>query len=243
MKDRRDQNGNRLVRRMLPGLIVLACACPHLSAVAQMYKWTDAQGTVHYTDTPPARQASQIGAPSAGPAAQASLPYELARAVKANPVTLYTTAQSACGGCDQGRALLHARGVPYTEKTVNTGEDNEQLRKLTGQLELPLLVVGSRKVAGFQDAAWQDALTAAAYPRSAQLPPGYQYAAPEPAAPASVPAPPARAKNAASPEAAANQAAAQAAARAAEQQPRGTGPKSAPKSGNAPANAPPGFQF
>jgi glutaredoxin len=239
MKDRRDQNGNRLVRRMLPGLMLLACACPPLAAVAQMYKWTDAQGTVHYTDTPPpqqrASQASQIGAPSAPAATPSSLPYELARAVKANPVTLYTTAQSACGGCDQGRALLHARGVPYTEKTVNTGEDNEQLRKLSGQLELPLLVVGSRKVAGFQDAAWQDALTAAAYPRSAQLPPGYQYAAPEPAAPASLPAPPTRAKNAAPPNAAATQAA----ARAAEQQPRGTGPKSAPKSGN----APPGFQF
>jgi glutaredoxin len=232
MKDRRDQNGNRLVRRMLPGLLLIACACPHLSAFSQMYKWTDAQGTVHYTDTPPpAQQASQIRAPSAGPAAQAPLPYELARAVKANPVTLYTTAQSACGGCDQGRALLHARGVPYTEKTVSTDEDNEQLRKLASQLELPLLLVGSRQVTGFQDAAWQEALTAAAYPRSAQLPPGYRYAAPEPAAPASVPAPPARAKNAPPPD--------EAAARAAEQQPR----RPAPKSGNAPANAPPGFQF
>jgi hypothetical protein len=67
-------------------------------------------------------------------------------------------------------------------------------------------------VAGFQDAAWQDALSAAAYPRSAQLPSGYQYAAPEPAAPASVPTPPARAKNAPPPDAAA--------AQAAEQQPR-----------------------
>jgi glutaredoxin len=227
MRDRQDKSGVRYGWRMLPGLVLLVC----LPAFAQMYKWTDAQGTVHYTDTPPpSRQASQIKTPSAGETARTPLPYELARAVKASPVTLYTTTQSACAGCEQGRVLLRARGVPFTEKTVDTDDDKEQLRKLAGKLELPLLVVGSRKVAGFQDAAWQDALNAAAYPRSAQLPRGYQYAAPEAAAPAaaSVPTPPARAKDAAPPD--------EAAAQAAEQQPRRPAQK---KSGN----APPGFQF
>jgi glutaredoxin len=220
---------------MLPGFVLLF-AC--LSASAQMYKWTDAQGTVHYSDTPPPQQrADQIRTPSAGQGGQNSgqngapraLPYELARAVKASPVTLYTTTQTACPGCEQGRLLLRARGIPYTEKTVNTDEDKEQLRSVAGKLELPLLVVGSRKVAGFQDAAWQDALSAAAYPRSAQVPPGYQFASPEPAspAPASVPAPPARAKKTAPPD--------DAAAQAAEQQPR----RPAQNKGN----APPGFQF
>jgi glutaredoxin len=231
MRDKLHQVGNPFVRPMVSALL-LACACAHIPAAAQMYKWTDAQGTVHYTDTPPpAQKASQIKAPSAGAAGQAPLPYELARAVKASPVTLYTTAQSACAGCDQGRLLLRARGIPYTEKTVNTDDDKEQLRKLTGELELPLLVVGSRTVAGFQDAAWQDALTAAAYPRSAQLPSGYQYAAPEPAAPASVPTPPARTKNSPPPNAAA--------ARAAEQRPR----RPAARDATPTSNAPPGFQF
>jgi len=224
MKNGRDRSSVWRGRWMLPGLLLFS-----LSASAQVYKWTDAQGTVHYTDTPPpARNASQIKTPAPGAASgQTPLPYELARAVKASPVTLYTTTQAACAGCDQGRALLRARSIPYTEKTVNSDEDKEQLRQLTGKLELPLLAVGSRKIAGFQDAAWQDALNAAAYPRSAQLPRGYQYAAPESAAPASVPTPPARARNAAP----ANDAAAQ----AAEQQPRREAPK--------PGNAPPGFQF
>jgi glutaredoxin len=214
----------------------------HLPASAQVYKWTDAQGTVHYTDTPPPQQrASQLKTPPPGETGQAALPYELARAVKANPVTLYTTTRSACAGCDQGRALLHARGIPYTEKTVDTDEDKEQLRQLAGKLELPLLVVGSRKVAGFQDAAWQAALSAAAYPRSPQLPSGYQFAAPQSAASAaaaaSVPTPPARTQGAAPPN--------DAAAQAAEQQPRrpaardSSNPPKQPPTGN----APPGFQF
>ena len=227
MKNGQDRSSAGRRRRMLPGLLLLAC----LSASAQVYKWTDAQGTVHYTDTPPpARSASQIRTPAPGAASvRTPLPYELARAAKASPVTLYTTTRSACAGCDQGRALLRARGVPYTEKTVDSDEDKEQLRQLAGKLELPLLVVGSRQIAGFQDAAWQDALSAAAYPRSAQLPRGYQYAAPESAAPApaGVPTPPARAKGAPpAPD--------EAAAQAAEQQPRRQ---------QKPGNAPPGFQF
>jgi glutaredoxin len=242
MKKTQNQAGKRLGRRMLPGFVLLfASVC----ASAQVYKWTDAQGTVHYSDTPPpAQKANQIKTPSAGQGGKDSgqngapraLPYELARAAKASPVTLYTTTQTACPGCEQGRSMLRARGIPYTEKTVNTDEDKEQLRQLSGKLELPLLVVGSRKVAGFQDAAWQDALSAAAYPRSGQLPPGYQYASPESATPASVPAPPARAKNA--------EPANDAAAQAAEQQPRrpaareSTPPKQQPNK-----NAPPGFQF
>jgi glutaredoxin len=243
MKNGRDGSSGGRGRRMLPGLVLLLACC---SASAQVYKWTDAQGTVHYTDTPPpARKTSQIATPAPGaPSGQASLPYELARAVKASPVTLYTTTQAACAGCEQGRALLRARGIPYTEKTVNGDEDKEQLRQLTGKLELPLLVVGSHRIAGFQDAAWQDALTAAAYPRSAQLPRGYQYAAPEPAAPSSagVPTPPARVKNAAPADDAA-------AAQAAEQLPRRPAARdnrqnTAPASKQPPTgNAPPGFQF
>jgi glutaredoxin len=235
MKDGQDKRSGWRGRQMLSGLVLLVC----LPAFSQVYKWTDAQGTVHYTDTPPpAQKASQIKPPAAGGSGQpAALPYELARAVKASPVTLYTTTQSACGGCDQGRALLRARGIPFTEKTVNSDEDKEQLRQLTGKLELPLLVVGSHRIAGFQDAAWQDALNAASYPRSAQLPRGYQYAAPESAAPASVPRPPARAKNAPPAD--------DAAAQAAEQQPRRPAARDTTPASKQPptGNAPPGFQF
>jgi glutaredoxin len=236
----RPAGARHLTAAALLGLVLLVVAG---AGAAQVYKWTDAQGTVHYGDTPPPQQRTRQLKPTApgGPARGAALPYELARAVKAHPVTLYTTTRSACGGCDQGRALLRARGIPYVERTVDSDADKEQLRQLTGKLELPLLVVGSRKVAGFQDAAWQEALTSAAYPRQAMLPSGYQYAAPEPAGGASLPAPPTRSKNAAPPD--------EAAAQAAEQQPRrpsarenlhDTAPaQQQPPSGNAPSN----FQF
>jgi len=207
------QSGQRRSMTAALGLCLLAFAG---LASARVYKWKDAQGTVHYSDTPPPRGQAQLlktdaqASPASGPAA---LPYELARAVQAAPVVLYTTAR--CDGCDQGRALLRARGIPFSERTVDSGEDQQQLERASGgKSELPLLLVGSRKIAGFQAAAWQEALSSAAYPTRKMLPPAYQFAPPAPAAgsqPAS-PTPPVRGQIKMPPDAAAVQ--------AAEQQPR-----------------------
>jgi glutaredoxin len=174
--------GHRRLAAALLGLVLLVIAG---AAAAQVYKWKDEHGVTHYGDTPPPRVKSDIlKTDRPAPARAPVLPYELARAVQAAPVVLYTTAR--CDGCDQGRALLRARGIPFSERTVNSGEDQQQLERANGgRSELPLLLVGSRKVAGFQSTAWQDALTAAAYPRQKMLPPSYQFAAPVPAGAAS----------------------------------------------------------
>jgi len=168
--------------RLAAAVLGLALLVVAEAAAAQVYKWKDEHGVTHYGDTPPPRVKSDIlKTDRPAPARAPVLPYELARAVQAAPVVLYTTAR--CDGCDQGRALLRARGIPFSERTVNTGEDQQQLERANGgKSELPLLLVGSRKIAGFQAAAWQDALSAAAYPKQKMLPPSYRFAAPVPAA-------------------------------------------------------------
>ena len=168
--------------------LVVAAAAAH----GQTYKWKDAAGVTHYSDTPPAKGTAQVLRPDSRPEATPSLPYELARAVTLHPVTLYTTGR--CDACDQGRALLRARGIPFAEKTVNTAEDREQLHRAGGKDELPLLVVGNRPVTGFAAGAWNEALDSASYPRKSVLPPGYRTGASEAAAPVPpprLPAPPA----------------------------------------------------
>jgi glutaredoxin len=209
----------------LIGLGLLAAAA---AAQNQVYKWKDAHGQVHYGDTPPP-QGAQVLDTSARAPIDPALPYELARAVRLYPVTLYTTAH--CDACDQGRKLLRARGIPFTEKTVDTPEDQQELRRLTGKHELPLLVVGSRQLVGFQAAGWQEALDSASYPKQKMLPPGYQYAPAQAAAPAAAaanaPSAPVRAQIKVPPDAAASQ--------AEQAQPHQKPPPA--------GNAPPGFQF
>ena len=172
----------RLVAALLGLALLLVVDAAADAAAGQVYKWKDEHGVTHYGDTPPSRAKSEV-LPTARQAPPRSpvLPYELARAVQAAPVLLYTTAR--CDGCDQGRALLRARGIPFAERTVDSVDDERQLEQASGgKRELPLLQVGSRSIAGFQVSAWQEALSSAAYPRQSMLPPTYQFAAPVPAA-------------------------------------------------------------
>jgi glutaredoxin len=196
-------------------VVLLMCAG---TASAQMYKWKDAKGVVHYTDTPPPANAVPLKAFSA-PSSQPALPSELAAAVQSRPVTLYTTA--SCAGCDQGRTLLQARGIPYTEKTVNSIEDHAALKRAGSAGQLPLLVIGRGKQIGYEASTWDTLLTDAGYPAQSMLPSGYSNPAPAPAAPP--PGPTAQERELAASKA------------AAEQAERGRRLR--------PVNAPPDFQF
>ncbi|MBI2508723.1 MAG: glutaredoxin family protein, partial [Betaproteobacteria bacterium] len=120
-----------------------------------------------------------------------ALPYSVQQAVKNFPVTLWIY---GCGApCDQARALLARRGIPYTEKDPQA--DAEAFKKLTGADEVPVLFVGNTRLKGYLESEWDSTLDAAGYPRTAiagSKPAPKPAAAPEPkpapAAPPPVPA-------------------------------------------------------
>ncbi|HXA46788.1 MAG TPA: glutaredoxin family protein [Burkholderiaceae bacterium] len=197
--------------------IALALLFMVSSAHAQLYKWVAPDGTVSYSDKQPPASATKVerkaytSAPSLG-----DMPYEVAQAAKANPVTLYT--MQKCAACDQGRTLLTTRGIPFSEKTVSSNEDIERVQKLSGGSQMPLLIIGKNKQTGFESGQWGSALTAAGYPATNTLPKSYSNPAPEPAAP------PAKAVEAATPK-------------------KDDAPPTLAQPLPAAGNAPPGFQF
>jgi len=105
----------------LLGVLVLAS-----SPAMALYKVVGPDGKVSYTDRPPADKPSQSLKTNGSSADTASLPFEVRQAASRYPVTLYTS--SECGPCDQGRSALKARGVPFTEKTVQSAEDDKRRR-------------------------------------------------------------------------------------------------------------------
>ncbi len=108
----------------------------------------------------------------------AALPFELRQVASRYPVTLYTS--NNCGPCGSGRAYLSSRGIPFTEKTVNTAEDAQALQRFSGDSSLPLLTVGGQQIRGYSDAEWGQFLDAAGYPARAALPSAYRNPAPSP---------------------------------------------------------------
>lgn len=143
-------------------------SCLDTQAQTNVYRWTDKDGKVHFSDTPPpsdAKSSSQkrVGG---GYVEQENLPYATQIAMRRNPVSLFTGAD--CGEpCSQGRELLSKRGIPFTERDAQGNPaDAEALKKLVGGLEVPTLVIGESKIKGFEDQQWQSALDGAGYPRT-----------------------------------------------------------------------------
>ena len=173
------------LKRAVPlGAALLMCMG---SASAQLYKWVDAKGAVHYSDkAPPASvaKAAPLKSSAAPVPSTVGLPYELAEAARNHPVILYTGTQ--CGACEQGRNFLRTRGIPFSEKTVMTVDDDKRLRAAGSTGEIPFLLVGRSKSIGFETSAWAALLSDAGYPRTSMLPSGYQNPAATSAAPAPV---------------------------------------------------------
>jgi len=161
----------------LVGLLV----CGLTSVQAQtVYRSVGPDGRVTFSDRPPASasQATPLSAGTTEGAAAASLPFALRQIVAKYPVTLYSSMD--CAPCDEGRNLLRARGVPFSEKTVNTPEDAKAYQNLANGNSVPMLTIGAQQLKGFTAAEWQQYLGIAGYPASSQLPANYRNPAPQP---------------------------------------------------------------
>jgi glutaredoxin len=165
---------------------LLLCALSLPAAQAQgVYRIVGPDGKVSFSDQPPsdaknAEKMGSTGTPSSG-VTRPNLPFELQQLVAKYPVTLYST--QGCGPCDSGRSLLAARGVPYTEKTVNTALDAAAFERVNAENALPLLVIGGQQVKGYSATEWGRYLDAAGYPKTSMLPSGYRPQDAQPLAP------------------------------------------------------------
>ena len=169
----------------------------------QIFRIVGPDGRVTFSDKPPldntqasaAKTVPLSGSGSAGTDV-ASLPFELRQAASRYPVTLYTSPE--CVPCGGGRAMLSARGIPFSERTVTSNDDIDALKRLSGAASLPLLTIGGQQIKGFSESEWTQFLDAAGYPKTSLLPPGFVRRPPAPmvdlqepqtARPAAAPAP------------------------------------------------------
>jgi len=154
-------------------LVLFCFAC---SAQAQMYRWVDEKGGVHYTDEPPPPNAKKVEEKkfSDNVVQTDKLPYSVQQAVKNFPVTLYT---GDCGEtCRVAKDYLVKRGVPFTERLPGkNAADLEQFKKVSKENFIPLLLVGKNvSLKGFNESEWSNALDQAGYPKTNPVAPSQQ---------------------------------------------------------------------
>lgn len=152
-------------------ILIAAVLCfAAFSASAQLYRWTDEAGKIHFSDTPPPAGAKNVQKKRAlpGNAGTPVEPFALHQARENFPVTLYST--PGCEPCNEARKLLNSRGVPFTEVSVTESSNLAELKKAVGSDSVPALMVGSDAHKGFEAGAYQQMLDAAGYPKTGILP-------------------------------------------------------------------------
>ena len=142
---------------------VVLCLLAATHAGAEIFRWTDAQGRTHYSDKPPADARSrQVKTPInsiAGPAVATDRPRTTAASSGARaPVRIFTA--SWCGYCRKAKAQLAARSVPFQEIDVEGSESGRREFSELGGRGVPVILVGSQRMDGF-DAGGLDAMLAA----------------------------------------------------------------------------------
>jgi len=156
-------------------LLAAALAWP---AAAQVYTWTDAEGTVHFGEEPPPKGTKhrKVHLPDEQPARAEEAPPEQAApeppgarqvppqarqrpaARRVAPrIELYTT--SWCGWCKKARAWFQARGIPYTDHDIEAdGAALERRLGMGGGQGVPVAVIEGKVVRGYAPAAYEAAL-------------------------------------------------------------------------------------
>jgi glutaredoxin len=153
-------------------VVLQASAVETPDTVAQkvLFRWTDFKGQVTYGDRPPpdAQNLLKIDMRFIGDQTQSLLPYLVRRAASNFPVMLFTSKN--CAPCGSARDYLNKRGVPFAERTIETGDDSMEFKRLTGAEGVPVAMLGTRPLIAFDPKEWSDALDATGYPSTSQLP-------------------------------------------------------------------------
>jgi glutaredoxin len=126
----------------------LACLSVSLPPGAEVYKWTDKDGTVHYGDQRPAGESEKLTVRPAATGVGLDVP---SRAATALDVVLYST--KTCGYCKKTRALLEQRGISWQEVDIESSPAARAEFKSRGGTGVPLLIINGETLQGFDEAA------------------------------------------------------------------------------------------
>lgn len=157
--------------------ILLGPVLATLSVQADVYRWVDAHGVVHYSDKPPQAEKEKLQVetqpdappntyrPPEGPepsleAGNSAKPRETEPAVKVKAplkVELYVT--SWCKYCKMAQAFLRKNNIPFSvydiEKDAAAAKRRQAIDPRPG---VPLAVIDGKVLLGFSEAAYRYAL-------------------------------------------------------------------------------------
>ncbi|MCG7918481.1 MAG: glutaredoxin family protein [Candidatus Thiodiazotropha taylori] len=131
---------------LLPILLLSAAV-----AEAEIFKWTDEHGKVHFTDKPPAD----------ADASEVKLKINTIKSVSfdrsifnfGRKVVIYST--EWCGYCEKAKRYFKRKKIKYTEYDIEKSSRAKRQYKKMGATGVPVILVGKRRMNGFSEAGFE----------------------------------------------------------------------------------------
>jgi len=119
---------------------------------AEVYRWTDAAGQVHFGDRPPSEVRTEtvdirVNSYSGPPVVDIYEEFVAQSKRGDRRVVIYST--SRCGYCRQAKAYFKEHGIPYQEYDVEKSRRGRAEFDRLGGRGVPLILVGNQRMQGF----------------------------------------------------------------------------------------------
>jgi len=123
---------------------------------AEIFKWIDEAGKVHFTDSPPReRQVEKIEVKINSYTSPEIVPFEasVTPSTRRGKVVLYST--TWCGYCKKARRYFEAKGIPFVEYDTETSKKGREDYKALNGTGVPIILVGQKRMNGFSPSKFE----------------------------------------------------------------------------------------
>jgi glutaredoxin len=148
-----DSTGRRMVKARTKACLLLALLFISSHGVAQIYKWVDAEGNVHFGDR------------DSKPASTYSEEVELGNINTITSVTFETVARPIdkvtmysaqwCGYCKKARKYFKRKNIPFIEYDIEKNAAAARRHKEMGASGVPVILYKDKRMNGFSEAGFQ----------------------------------------------------------------------------------------
>jgi len=139
-------------------VLILIIADP---SSAEIYKWTDEQGQIHFSDEKPENQ--EFKEVELVIRTYESVSYEdvtnepskvdTAKVDTEKKVIMYSA--SWCGTCKKAKKYFRRNGIPFINYDIEKSSRANKLYEQLGASGVPVIIVGKKRMNGFSEAGFQ----------------------------------------------------------------------------------------
>ena len=128
---------------------------------AEIYKWTDEKGYIHYSDKKPENQ--EVTELKFKIATYDTVSYETIGSASEKANTNKTGAHKSvvmfsaswCGVCKKAKKYFRRNGIPFTEYDIEKSKKAKRKYKKLGATGVPVIIVGRKRMNGFSEAGFK----------------------------------------------------------------------------------------